>query len=463
MRPLDRKGLAKVVWVVRPANRFMLACLVALIALLSGCGGAKVEGLYVANTDDGIDVKMRRYRPTSGHQYSAGTPVLLFPGITLNNNQFDVYSPPWLNSYHYKLPADAPAWAQNDPVIQADNLKYFSLAHYLYLRGYDVWMANYRGVGRGGIDSEHGHGNTNLDVWCALDFPAAVEKVRAVTGKKPVIGGHSTGGLCAYLYLQGITMDAAVVAAGEYLPHVTSSPQLALERNAGVKGFVGLDPAGIPFYPYSWLLDNESTFKALGQPVLVDLDAVLPWVLSLLPPVIVSGAIDVTFKTITAFAQAFPSYLPDWANLFGGLDFWRTGNMNGYVEDFHARLVFSSFYMGVTAQYSDWAINGVFREHWQNGLENQGRVTPPDRSEGDGYYYYEDNMSRMTAPAFAVFSDASGLVDTDTMVGILFAGKSAHPMDSWIEIPNSGHIDVVNGNRAPTVSYPALADWLDGL
>src|SRR5690606_31210443 len=126
------------------------------------------------------------------------------------------------NSYHYKLPADAPAWAMNDPVIQQDNLKYHSLSHYLYLRGYDVWTANYRGVGRGHFASDHGTFNTNLDVWCALDYPAAVDKVRSVTGKKPVIGGHSTGGLCAYLYLQGITMDAAILAQGQYVPHITS-------------------------------------------------------------------------------------------------------------------------------------------------------------------------------------------------------------------------------------------------
>lgn len=438
--------------------------LLCLVVALSGCGADNREiGLYVANTADGIDIKMRRYRPTPGYEFSDGTPVVLFPGITLNNNQFDVYSPPWLNSYHYKLPQDAPEWAKQDPVIQDDNLKFFSLAHYLYLRGYDVWMPNYRGVGRGDFDSEHGHGNSNLDVWCALDFPAAVDKVRSVTGKKPVIGGHSTGGLCGYLYLQGITMDAAVVAAGDYLPHVTSSPELAAERNANVAGYLALDPAGIPYYPYSWLLDSRAFFQALGQPVLVDLDSVLPWVLSLLPPVIVSGGIDLTFKLVTGLADAFPSYLPQWANVFGGLDFWRTANMNGYVEDFHARMVFSSFYMGVTAQYSDWAINGEFREHWRNGEENKDLINPPDRRTDDGYYYYQDHMSRMTAPAYSVFSDASGLVDTDTMVGILFEGKTHHPQDEWIEIPNSGHIDVVNGNQAPTVSYPAIADWLDAL
>ncbi|MGB1060608.1 MAG: alpha/beta hydrolase, partial [Ketobacter sp.] len=203
-----------------------------------------------------------------------------------------------MNSYKFELPDDAPAWAKNDPIIQEDNMKYFSTAHYLYLRGYDVWMMNYRGVGRDDYASEEGNGNTDLDVWCALDFPAAVDKVRAVTGKKPVIGGHSTGGLCAYLYLQGVTMDAATVAAGEYLPHVTSSAALAAERNANTLAFVGIDPAGSPILAYEWLIDNALIFDLLALEVLIDLDAVMPWVMSLFPPVITSGAIDLVFITI---------------------------------------------------------------------------------------------------------------------------------------------------------------------
>jgi pimeloyl-ACP methyl ester carboxylesterase len=438
----------------------------ALVLFLSvslvGCGGSnQVEGLYVAQTDDGLDIKMRRYRPTPDHAYKNATPVVLFPGITMNLNQFDVYSPPWLNSYHYKLPSDAPAWAQNDPIIQGDNLKFFSLAHYLYLRGYDVWMANYRGVGRGDFDSDHGHGNTNLDVWCSLDVPAAIDKVRFVTGKKPVIGGHSTGGLCAYLYLQGITMDASVVAQGEYLPHVTASASLAAQRNNNVAGFLGIDPAGSPILAYEWLIDSALVFDLLALEVLIDLDEIMPYVLSLVPPVVVSGALDLAFKAITNMANAFPSFLPGWADLFGALDFWKTANMNGYVEDFTARIALSSFYMGGFAQYSDWGINGAFREHWQNGYENQNVVNPADRAAGDGYYYYDDNMAYMSVPAFSVFSSSSALVDTSTMVELLYNGKTPHPADGWMEVANTGHVDIVNGNQAPTVSFPAIADWLD--
>lgn len=438
--------------------------LLCLVVALTGCGAGKgVEGLYVARTADNIDIKLKRYRPTPGHSYRSGTPILLFPSIVLNLNEFDVHTPPWLNSYHYKLPADAPAWAKNDPVIQQDNLKFFSLAHFLYLRGYDVWTANYRGVGRGDFKSDRGLPNTNLDVWCALDFPAAVDKVRDVTGKKPVIGGHSTGGLCAYLYLQGITMDATVLAQGEYVPHVTSSAILAAQRNKNVAGFLGLDPAGAPLLAYEWLIDSPLVFDTLALEALMDLDAIMPAVASLLHPVIVAGSIDTIWGIIGSLADAFPEELPRWADLFGALDFWSTENMNLYVEDYIVRMGVSSFYLGGFAQYADWGINGTLREHWQNGAENANRVNPPDPGEDDGSYHYQDNMARLTVPAFAIFSESDALVSTDLMVESLFNGKTFNAKDDWIEVPNTGHVDIVNGDNAPTLSYPAIADWLDRL
>ncbi|MEE2731246.1 MAG: alpha/beta fold hydrolase [Pseudomonadota bacterium] len=439
---------------------------VLLVLMLSACGGgvSGVEGLYVAKTEDGLDIKMRRYRPSSDHRYRSSQPVLLFPGIVNNLNQFDVRSPLWLNSYHYRLPADAPQWALNDSTIQKDNLKLYSLAHYLYLRGYDVWLANFRGTGRGDFQSDDGHPNTTLDVWCSLDYPAAVDKVRAVTGKKPVIGGFSTGAMCAYQYLQGSTMDARVVKAGEYLPHVKSDPLLAAQRNQQVAGFLGLDPAGAPDFAYNFLVDSPLGWDLLALEAKMDLDAVLPVVLSLLPPVIVSGATDLIFKTIANMANAFPALLPNWMDLFGAIQVWNTSNTNGYVEDFMVRLGLSGFYVGNFAQFADWGVNGFeVREHWQNGYENRRKRMAEDRAQGDGYHYYNDYMHLLTVPAYAVFSESNGGVNSARMTELLFGGKTYHPLDSYKIIPGTAHLDVVVGNTAPILVFPALADWLDSL
>ena len=442
----------------------MCAMLLALTLVACGGGKAGVEGLYVTKTEDDLDIKMRRYRPTPNHSYHKTQPILLFPGIVNNLNQFDVRSPLWLNSYNYRLPENAPEWAVNDPTIQKDNLKLFSLAHYLYLRGYDVWMANFRGTGRGDFKSDDGNPNTTLDVWCALDYPAAVDKVRAVTGKKPVIGGFSTGGMCGYQYLQGITMDARIVKAGDYLPHVKSDVTLAAQRNNQVAGFLGLDPAGAPDFAYNFLVDNAIGWDLLALEVKMDLDAVLPVVLSLIPPVIVAGATDLIFKTISNMADAFPVLLPNWMDLFGAIEIWNTANTNGYVEDFTVRLALSGFYVGNFAQFADWGLNDFeLREHWQNGVENRNRLIAADRQPGDGYYYYNDHMDLMSVPAFAVFSESNGGVNPDRMSTLLFEGKTNHPKDAYIVVPGTSHLDVLMGNTAPVISFPAIANWLDSL
>ncbi len=166
-------------------------------------------------------------------------------------------------------------------------MKYYSLAFYLWLKGYDVWVANYRNTGH---DSYRTNGRpvhsvylTSLDSWTTLDAPAVIDRVRSITGINPVIGGHSTGGFSSYSYLQGAYMDyggaadkvAAYKAAYDagYLPHVKGDAALALQRNSAVKGFIALDPAGQPPMP-----------KFLNVPLsMVDLvaqDIFSPWIQS---------------------------------------------------------------------------------------------------------------------------------------------------------------------------------------
>lgn len=441
--------------------------LVILCILIGGCdaefndAGVNSADRYNASAEDGINIAMKRYRPSPDHSYTSGTPILLGNGLSLGIDQWDVYSK--LDNYTFELPADSPDWAKNDPVIQNDNLKYFSTAHYLYLQGYDVWMMNYRGVGRDGFASDKGNGNVNIDVWCAMDFAAGVKKVREVTGKKPVIGGHSTGGLCAYLYLQGVTMDPAIVKAGDYLPHVTSSEELAVERNASVLGFLGFDPAGIPPLAFEQMLDTPSVFNVLSQEVLIDIDSLIPPAVFLASPDLTAGGLGLVFSSIAGLAESTPSYLPQLKNLFSALDFFNVENVHPDVQDFFVRNMFSSFYMGVVGQYAEWGINGEFREHWQNGKENVDLLEPPNRTPDDGYYYYKDNMSRMTVPAFSVFSSRPGLVDTATMIDIIYNNKTFNSKDYWIEIPDTAHVDIVVGYSAPKVTFPALSEWLENL
>ncbi len=451
-----------------PLHQLLLVAIITTYSLLlSGCGGKSVEGLYTAITADDVEIKIRRYRPSPTSRYKNTQPIILFPGILLNINEFLSHTPKGqaFNYRKMKLPNAIAGWAQGDPVIEDDPMVYYNLSYYLWTQGYDVWLANYRGVGRGDFESEKGNTRTNLDVWAALDTPAVIEKVIQVTGKKPVIGGHSTGGLVAYLYLQGVTMDPAPVERGDYIPHMNSSATLAMQRNNEIAGFLAIDPAGNPTLAYESLIDNGVIWTVLAQRWYFDLDYLVGEVIMpLLPPWLTSSTVALIFNTVSSLSDAFPDWLlPDTMNLFSALNFWQTDTMNLYTSDYVGRMSLSSLYLRAISQYADWGINGTFREHWMNGKENKNRINPPNPAYDDGYYDYNENMSRMTVPAMSIFSDSSGLVDTDTMIEILYDGKTYHQNDDWIEIEGSGHIDITTNESAPTIMFPAIGNWLNNL
>ena len=59
--------------------------------LLVACGNDdRSHGLHLATTADGPELKLRRYRPTPDAEFRSATPVVLFPGITLNFQQFEL-------------------------------------------------------------------------------------------------------------------------------------------------------------------------------------------------------------------------------------------------------------------------------------------------------------------------------------------------------------------------------------
>jgi pimeloyl-ACP methyl ester carboxylesterase len=174
-------------------------------------------------TGDGVALKARRY-VNEGAQ-----PVLLLPGFSFNGCFFEL-----------------PHARQN-------------LALYLAAKGYDVWVASFRGCGR---DWSH-----SIDHLAALDLPALVRAVNEATGKPLVCLGHSMGGTVIYWYLLGARLEA-VEGEGDGDPRVVLDESLREERHRSILGGVTIcGPAGWHHPGRTWLglLSRLPRFEALTK------------------------------------------------------------------------------------------------------------------------------------------------------------------------------------------------------
>ena len=79
------------------------------------------------------------------------------------------------------------------------------------------------------------------------------------------------------------------------------------------------------------------------------------------------------------------------------------------------------------------------REFWKNGFLNKLRSRPPKPSFWDSYYYYSDNMDKITVPFISFLADSEGdlldLVDADQIIRDFMNGKTEHDNDIHHMIP----------------------------
>ncbi len=453
---------------MEPREKLFKAIVLSFLIIVLGFPGIinaayASDGLYIATTADNVNLKMLRYRPSTETDFNSGNqPILLFPGIGANINEFLPHTPPGTTTYDdMELPLPLAEWATNDSYIEKDPMLYYNLAYYLWKKGYDVWLANNRGVGRGDFRSEKGNNLTTLDVWAILDTGPCIDKVVEVTGLKPIIGGHSTGALMCYIYLQGTYFDVDDMRA-TYNPKVEYSTALAKERNSSVKGYIAIDPAGKPPVPGVLLdlLKNDALWLILGLPIYLDMDTLSEQILKDLPSDLLISVVDIMYGSLSDLADN--TDLPAYWDIFGAFEMFEVNNTHPYIEDYYARYALGGMCLRAFSQYVDWAYNGRPREHWKNGFWNSLRVKGPKPGAwNDNYYYYDDNMYKLTLPVISVFSQNSALVDTDTMVEFLMDGKTKHTYDEWYEAVNTGHIDVPVAYNAPTFTYVKIGSWLD--
>jgi pimeloyl-ACP methyl ester carboxylesterase len=173
--------------------------------------------LFEVPTEDGLVLRGKRYA-NPGAQ-----PLILMAGFSGNGFNYDI-------------------------AVEKTNF-----ALYMARKGYDVWVANFRATGRKPYRSDSGDYSHHIQDLCIYDAPALVSVITERTGMKPVIFGHSMGGVVCYGYLQG-----ADYRLDEGVRRLVSDPDLARERNEAVAGVVSLAGPASFYWPmtsrYYWLV-----------------------------------------------------------------------------------------------------------------------------------------------------------------------------------------------------------------
>ncbi|MFX1393983.1 MAG: alpha/beta hydrolase [Promethearchaeota archaeon] len=421
---------------------------------------AEIGRIYETKTSDGVIIRILRYH-APGKNFNYGTqPILLFPGLMANINEYISFTTPAVAS-HYDVPSIPDAflaeWAKGDKNIEEDSLLYFSLAYYLWSQGYDPWLANYRGVGYGPMKSGGMLPSVTMDDFAIYDIPAAVRKVYEITGQHPYIGGHSTGGFTSIIYLQGCKYDRN---GGVY-----SSSSAVAERNGDregpetVKGFIGLEHAWIP--SITDIMDNLLVWAILDMNTLTDMRSLAEILTAMqeMPTIgdLIRGLVDLM---LGALADEIESLMLNLMNM-------DIRNINKIWLYFFTAYVIDTLYYRAMAQYLDFDKYGIVREYWQNGWFNN-HISPPRPHRFDGYYYYsdEDNIRKFKVPAiffFASHQSASfDLVNRDLAIRDV-ANRKSNRGNDVIYIINGAHIDFCTGNRAPGDVFPKLGLWLESL
>lgn len=422
----------------------------------AGTGDSEVapQDIFTAYTADGVDLALRRYRPDPQSPLREGAqPVILMPGMACNYNYFDVHTPEGA-AYGGELPEDLAPWAEGDAYLESDPLRYYSLAYYLWSQGYDVWLVNYRGQGRGEVTSGGATGYA-IDELGIYDMPAVISRVNEVTGLKPVWAGHSMGGVMAYMYLEGARFENMADANSR----VISDPALMAERNDGegpqaLKGLVSLDGPAYPCGDVPWLMG-----------VLLWTALYVPYNLDLRPITANLGA--VAAYPVLALEELLYAV---WGS-FGYPDFLfplnlclsiNPKNFDGAVSQFFFQNVADGFSSRAVVQFLDACVNHKMREDYRNGFCKFWLWCPPTPCAGDGYYYYSDNLDKISLPSLIII-DATRDITAPGDVQAIYDLKTRDPRDQYNVIPGTAHADLVVGLSAPYELYPKIGAWLDSL
>jgi pimeloyl-ACP methyl ester carboxylesterase len=341
-------------------------------------------------TEDGVTLKLKRY--VSG----GAQPVLLVHGFLANGSCFD-------------LPH-----------------KGHNLAIYLAERGYDVWVASFRGCGQGPYRCRIDDWSHSLDHLAAFDAPALVDGIMGETGKRPVWIGHSMGGMVLYMYLQG-----PAIRPDRHGFRVVCDAERAAARNRSVLGGVTIgSPPAFHFGGKDWMeaLTRLPLFGTLTGWMI----HYFRWAGSFFPRVGLPG--------MPELADSFPRI----ARMLAAKGPVASSFYN--IENVDPEVGYSFF---------KWAGDSVSSRMTTQILRF---AQESDLKDYNGGHNYTENMDGITAPLFFI----SGSEDFAGPENIRVYGyeKVASEIKQFKLYQDYGHTDLVLGKRVAEEVFPDILSWL---
>ncbi|MBN1288493.1 MAG: alpha/beta fold hydrolase [Actinobacteria bacterium] len=413
----------------------------------------ETDDIYRIMTDDGVNLVLKHYRPEPDAPFNKGRqPVLMMPGAACNFDYFDLHTPEGKEKWS-QLPGELPEWARGDAYVKKDPMKLYNLAYYLYSRGYDVWLVNYRGQGRGRYRS-FGRVKSSIDRFGVYDMKAAIKKVRELTGKRPVHLGHSMGGTMAFMYFQGAC----------YWPgpngRIGSDPGLAEERNAGngpesAKGFVNLDGPRVPFVlgNIRFPLVTRILWYMTDLPIYYSFRYITRFL-----PRITGRLAKLTLSLFWVYKRFLPAFIDDIIAVAYTIN---PDNIDPDVIAYVAKYAADGGSAHLIGQYLDSCISGKMRESYRT-VERGNLKYFPEPDKTDSLYYYSDNMAKITLPSIFLASTTKDITKPEE-IRACYDAKTRHPLDEYHEIPNASHMDITCGLNAPYITFPLIGAWIEKL
>ena len=354
--------------------------------------------LFEVTTDDGLTLRGKRYANRDA------TPLILLAGFGGNGFNYDI-------------------------AFERSNF-----AVYLARKGYDVWVGNFRGTGREPYKSDGGDFSHYIQDLCIHDMPALIRRVTESTGKKPVLMGHSMGGVVCYGYLQGVDYHEED-GKRDLRPDI----DLARERNDSVAAVVSLTGPASFYWPkdcwHYWLVASPfSRFFLRG---------LRAWLIRLARR---ANQVPIESSVINLINRA-----PGLAYIVLKAGYSLFANL----RNMNREMLFEAWLSGL----SDVSI----REAYQlvNALLTRDLVgsSAMEGEDGDGQHNFTKSMHLVSAPILFIVGELD-IVNASVLYRDGYQQVSSRTKD-YNCFKGYGHMDLIQGLEISTTVLPYVTDWLE--